>query len=181
MIICFLHIHSSSSSHWNFFMQTMNESSSLLASITLLNSLYHILSIQFVIIESRVGFHHIFLNFLLSHILDKTFFLWTLFATLGWLNWWLKITLFGAKRLKIIFRQVVFVILTRLENLLPMNCSKVQLYVTLFENHSKCRISSILAFSTNFCPFKTDLSGNTVWPQASGFQKLAKMHHFLHF
>ena len=35
--------------------------------------------------------------------------------------------------------------------------------------------------STNFCPFKTDLSGNTVWPQASGFQKLAKMHHFWHF
>ena len=33
----------------------------------------------------------------------------------------------------------------------------------------------ILAFSTNFCPIKTDLSGNTVWPQASGFQKLTKM------
>ena len=29
----------------------------------------------------------------------------------------------------------------------------------------------ILAFSTNFCPIKTDLSGNTVWPQASDFQK----------
>ena len=39
----------------------------------------------------------------------------------------------------------------------------------------------ILAFSTNFCPIKTDLSGNTVWPQASGFQKLAKMDHFWHF
>ena len=39
----------------------------------------------------------------------------------------------------------------------------------------------ILAFSTNFCPIKTDLSGNTVWPQASGFQKLAKMDHFLAF
>ena len=35
----------------------------------------------------------------------------------------------------------------------------------------------ILAFSTNFCTIKTDLSGNTVWPQASGFQKLAKMGH----
>ena len=34
---------------------------------------------------------------------------------------------------------------------------------------------SILAFSTNFCPIKSDLSGNTVWPQASGFQKLTKM------
>ena len=38
-----------------------------------------------------------------------------------------------------------------------------------------------LAFSTNFCPNKTDLSGNTVWPQALGFQKLAKMENFWHF
>ena len=30
----------------------------------------------------------------------------------------------------------------------------------------------ILSFSTNFCPIKIDLSGNTVWPQASGFQIL---------
>ena len=54
---------------------------------------------------------------------------------------------------------------------------------TLFENYSKCRIWMflILAFFTNFCPIKTDLSGNTVWPQASGFQKLAKMDHFRHF
>ena len=54
---------------------------------------------------------------------------------------------------------------------------------TLFENYSKCRIwiFDILAFSTNFCPIKTDLSGNTVWPQASDFQKLAKMDHFWHF
>ena len=41
--------------------------------------------------------------------------------------------------------------------------------------------SLILAFSTNFCPIKSDLSGNTVWPQASDFQKLAKMDHFWHF
>ena len=34
------------------------------------------------------------------------------------------------------------------------------------------------AFSINFCPIKIDLSGNTVFPQASGFQKLAKMNHF---
>ena len=35
----------------------------------------------------------------------------------------------------------------------------------------------ILAFSTNFCPILSDLSGNTVWPQASVFhkKKLAKM------
>ena len=46
--------------------------------------------------------------------------------------------------------------------------------VTVFENYPKCRIW-ILAFSTNFCPIKTDLSGNTVWQQASRFQKLAKL------
>ena len=40
---------------------------------------------------------------------------------------------------------------------------------------------SIMAFSTNYCLLKIDLSGNTVWPQASGFQKLAKMDHFWHF
>ena len=38
-----------------------------------------------------------------------------------------------------------------------------------------------LACSTKFCPIENDLSGNTVWPQASGFQKLAKMNHFWHF
>ena len=54
---------------------------------------------------------------------------------------------------------------------------------TLFDNYSKCRIWNfwMLAFSTNFCPIKTDLSGNTVWPQASVFQKLAIMEHFWHF
>ena len=36
-------------------------------------------------------------------------------------------------------------------------------------------------FPPIFCPIKTDLSGNTVWPQASGFQKFAKMDHFWHF
>ena len=60
----------------------------------------------------------------------------------------------------------------------PLNQARYT--VTLFENYSKCRIwiFLILAFSTNFCRFKTDLSGNTVWPQASGFQKLAKMDRF---
>ena len=32
----------------------------------------------------------------------------------------------------------------------------------------------ILAFSTHICPIEYDLSGNTIWPQASGSQKLAK-------
>ena len=51
---------------------------------------------------------------------------------------------------------------------------------TVFKNHLKCRIWS-LAFYTNFCHIKSDLSGNIVWPQASGFQKIAKIDHFLHF
>ena len=46
---------------------------------------------------------------------------------------------------------------------------------TLFENYSKYRI--FWAFSTNICPIKTDLSDDTVWPQASGFQKLATLHY----
>ena len=36
----------------------------------------------------------------------------------------------------------------------------------------------ILSFSTNFCPIKSDLAGNTVCPQALGFQKLAKFNIF---
>ena len=43
---------------------------------------------------------------------------------------------------------------------------------------------SIPAFSTNLCPFKSDLSGNTVWLQASGFPKVAKVakiDNFGHF
>ena len=42
---------------------------------------------------------------------------------------------------------------------------------------------SILAFSTRFCFIKSDMSGNTVWSQASGFQKLTKIDdlwHLLH-
>ena len=44
---------------------------------------------------------------------------------------------------------------------------------TLFKNYLKCRIwipwfSAILA---NFCPIKIGLSGNTVWPHISNFQK----------
>ena len=39
----------------------------------------------------------------------------------------------------------------------------------------------VLAFSSNFCPIKSDLFCNTIWPQDSGFQKLAKKDHFWHF
>ena len=60
------------------------------------------------------------------------------------------------------------------------DCFSILSIPTVFENDSKCRFL-ILAFSTNFCPIKIDLYGNTVWPQASGFQKLAKMDHFWHF
>ena len=40
---------------------------------------------------------------------------------------------------------------------------------TLYKSYLKCRIwiCGIFAFSTNFCPIKTVLSGNTVWLQAS--------------
>ena len=33
----------------------------------------------------------------------------------------------------------------------------------------------ILAFSINFCPIKSDRSGNTVWLNSSGIQKLTKV------
>ena len=39
----------------------------------------------------------------------------------------------------------------------------------------------ILAFFTHFSTIKIDLSGNTVWTQASDFQKLAKIDDFGHF
>jgi len=39
----------------------------------------------------------------------------------------------------------------------------------------------IVAFSTNFCPIRVDLSGNTERPQALAFQKLAQLDHFWHF
>ena len=43
----------------------------------------------------------------------------------------------------------------------------------MFENPPKMSHLNFGIF-TNFCPLKIDLSGNTYWPQASGFQKLAK-------
>ena len=49
----------------------------------------------------------------------------------------------------------------------------------IFKNYSKCRIW-ILAFSINFCPFKSDLFGNTIWLLSSGFPNLAGMDHFCH-
>ena len=72
---------------------------------------------------------------------------------------------------------------------LKENCSTLLLYRNARHTHSRrahivwklLKMShlnfSILAFSTNFWPIKIDLSGNTVWPQASGFQKLTKIDH----
>ena len=40
---------------------------------------------------------------------------------------------------------------------------------------------SIMAFSINFCPIISDLSGNTVWPQTSGFSKTRQNWLFLAF
>ena len=37
----------------------------------------------------------------------------------------------------------------------------------MFENHQKCLI---WIFEFWLCPIKSDLSGNTVWPQALSFQ-----------
>ena len=53
----------------------------------------------------------------------------------------------------------------------------------MFENNSKYCIWFFFQswHFRNFCPIKTDLSGNTVWPQASGFQNLVKIDHFLTF
>ena len=38
-----------------------------------------------------------------------------------------------------------------------------------------------IAYPNIFVLFKNDLSGNTVWPQDSGFHKVAKIHHFWDF
>ena len=40
---------------------------------------------------------------------------------------------------------------------------------------------SVFAFSTNFCPIKIDLSGNTVLPQTSVFLKVAKLVIFIQY
>ena len=56
-------------------------------------------------------------------------------------------------------------------------------FTTVFENHPKCRILNfpILAFFTIFCPTKIGLSGNTVWLQASRFQRIRQNGRFLAF
>ena len=39
----------------------------------------------------------------------------------------------------------------------------------------------ILAFSTNFCPIRSDQSGNTISQQASGFQKVTFLAFLINF
>ena len=51
---------------------------------------------------------------------------------------------------------------------------------TVFENHPKVAFE-FWHFPPIFGPIIIDLSGTTVWQQASGFQKLAKMDHFGYF
>ena len=52
---------------------------------------------------------------------------------------------------------------------------------TLFKNHPKCLtwIFQFWHFPPIFCPIKIDLSGNTVWPQSSGFQTTRQNGPFL--
>ena len=64
------------------------------------------------------------------------------------------------------------------QNILPISSSSLQCL----------KITQNIAFEFSnfgifhqFWPIRTGLSGNTVWPQASGFQKLAKLDHFWHF
>ena len=71
-------------------------------------------------------------------------------------------------------------VLIMIKNLVHYKCSKTvqSVWKSPKKSHS---IFSILAFSINFCSIKSDLSGNTVWPQTSVFQTLAKIDHFWHF
>ena len=97
--------------------------------------------------------------------------------TMEWDKWWrmLRQRSFAAS-----FHPLIRLILLG-ENKHPCQLKKKNdNRVTLFKNYSKCRIW-LLAFSTNFCPIKTDLSGNTVWPQASGFPKTRPNGPFLAF
>ena len=55
------------------------------------------------------------------------------------------------------------------------------LSVYVYPYHSVSKLSKMSHFNFliwNFCPIKTDLSGNSFLPQSSVFQKLAKIDHF---
>ena len=51
--------------------------------------------------------------------------------------------------------------------------------LTLFENHHNVAFEFFnCGISRHFFPIKSELSGNTIWPQALAFQKLAKLTIF---
>ena len=61
-----------------------------------------------------------------------------------------------------------------------MDFSEERIYQKNHECHIvwkllKCRILNF-NISHHFCPFRTNLSGNTIWPQFLGTQKLAMLN-----
>ena len=59
-------------------------------------------------------------------------------------------------------------------NTSPTSLNVIHVLHSLWKSPKMSLLSfSILALSINFSLIESDLSGNTVWPQASGFQKLA--------
>ena len=70
------------------------------------------------------------------------------------------------------------------EFFIALQSSYSLLYSVIFLQYSHCLKliqNVVFDFSTNFCPFKTDFSANTIWPKSSGFQKFAKMDRFWYF
>ena len=64
---------------------------------------------------------------------------------------------------------------------LPQTSSGLELDLDTKTHSAQClkntqnvafEIFQFLAFSNNFCPIKSDLSGNTICPQASGFPNM---------
>ena len=75
-----------------------------------------------------------------------------------------------------LLRKYFFISQNGLDDMKILNISDIR--IVWKSNKMSHIIFLILAFSTNFCPFKINMSGNTAWPQASGLQKLAKLDHF---
>ena len=125
-------------------------------------SIKHVLEV----LEVEKGGDHLALLAIYSILLKMYFkrannpnrWFWTNIALRWQLWWWFPVSLSDQIHTQIIYLHSVW----KSPKMSHLNCS-------------------ILAFSTIFWPIKTDLSGNTVWPQASGFQKLAKMDNFWHF
>ena len=78
---------------------------------------------------------------------------------------------------------------SKLETKLDVGPAQIDKHLTFLHNQSLinevnyyCRqfwlSKKNVAFFTIFCHFRSDLSGDTVWPQTSGFQNLAKINYF---